>query len=248
MVPAPCPVCDWLNNQTVHYGYSVQLRALGVDACRTGWIGVSLDGDEADASYAPTIEALLIGVGQVAVVAVDMPIGLPDTSRREADLLARVEIGQRRSSLFMTPVRSALSVPDHASASAENRRRTGFGISVQAYSLSRKIIEIDQWVRNAPARVVEAHPELSFARMNGAPLADAKTTWAGIETRRSLLSAHGIVLTGPLGMAGRQATVDDMLDAAAAAWTAQRVARGEASCLPAEPEVFSDGWPAAIWA
>ncbi len=40
---------------------------------------------------------------------------------------------------------------------------------------------------------------------------------------------------------------DDLLDACAAAWTAVRRARGEAESLPAEPEVFSDGIPAAIW-
>jgi predicted RNase H-like nuclease len=37
-----------------------------------------------------------------------------------------------------------------------------------------------------------------------------------------------------------------VLDAAAAAWSARRVAAGTAVLLPDPPEVFSDGWPAAI--
>jgi predicted RNase H-like nuclease len=41
--------------------------------------------------------------------------------------------------------------------------------------------------------------------------------------------------------------LDDVYDAAAMAWTARRVARGEAVSLPDPPEVFSDGIPSAIW-
>lgn len=50
-----------------------------------------------------------------------------------------------------------------------------------------------------------------------------------------------------LGAAGEQARVDDVLDAAVVAWTAQRVAAGEARPLPDPPETFSDGIPCAIW-
>jgi predicted RNase H-like nuclease len=41
--------------------------------------------------------------------------------------------------------------------------------------------------------------------------------------------------------------VDDVLDAAAVAWSASRVARGAARRLPAAPERFSDGIDCAIW-
>jgi predicted RNase H-like nuclease len=41
--------------------------------------------------------------------------------------------------------------------------------------------------------------------------------------------------------------VDDVLDAAAVAWTAVRVARGVARHLPDPPERFSDGIDCAIW-
>jgi predicted RNase H-like nuclease len=94
---------------------------------------------------------------------------------------------------------------------------------------------------------VEAHPELSFAELAGAPLAVRKSTWAGAEMRRTLLARAGITLTGDLGLAGEQAGVDDVLDAAAAAWTAWRVSQGSARCLPDPPETFSDGLPSAIW-
>jgi predicted RNase H-like nuclease len=74
-----------------------------------------------------------------------------------------------------------------------------------------------------------------------------KSTWAGAERRRALLADAGIALNGELGLAGQAVGVDDVLDAGAAAWSALRVARGDAVSLPSPPEVFADGWPAAIW-
>jgi predicted RNase H-like nuclease len=62
-----------------------------------------------------------------------------------------------------------------------------------------------------------------------------------------LLAETGIVLPGDLGPAGEEAAVDDVLDAAAAAWTALRVFRGEAQPCPDPPELFSDGLASAIW-
>jgi predicted RNase H-like nuclease len=48
-------------------------------------------------------------------------------------------------------------------------------------------------------------------------------------------------------VAAGKAGVDDVLDAAIAAWTARRVASGQARAVPDPPERFSDGLPCAIW-
>ncbi|MEN3534310.1 DUF429 domain-containing protein [Microbispora sp. ZYX-F-249] len=239
-------------------------RVLGVDACRAGWIGVVPpagpgDAGAARAYFAARIADLVAAAdadGEVAVVAVDMPIGLPDghpggppgRGRRRADVLARAELGPRWRSVFMTPARAALEADDHASAVAVNRRLTGEGVSRQAFGLKEKLFEVERWVREAGRRVVEIHPELSFARLAGEPLPHPKTTWAGAERRRELLAAAGVVLAGDLGRAGAAAGVDDVLDAGAAAWTALLVAAGRARPLPDPPEIFSDGVPCAIWA
>nr|WP_231640215.1 DUF429 domain-containing protein [Micromonospora sp. NRRL B-16802] len=56
-----------------------------------------------------TIAALVTNAemdGHLAVIGIDIPIGLPDTGRRQADVLAYKLVGPRRSSVFMTPVRS----------------------------------------------------------------------------------------------------------------------------------------------
>ncbi|GLY65113.1 DUF429 domain-containing protein [Amycolatopsis taiwanensis] len=226
------------------------MRVLGVDACKGGWIGIAPTAGGVSAYFAAHIAELVERAdadGAVEVVAIDIPVGLADASRRRADLLARQAIGPLRSSVFITPVRVALEAPDHATATARNRALTGDGVSVQAFGLKPKVRQVDEWVRRRTHRVVEAHPEVSFAQLAGAPLTLRKTTWAGAELRRRLLAGAGIPLDGDLGAAGRHAAVDDVLDAAAMAWTARRVARGEALARPDPPEVFSDGLPCAIW-
>jgi predicted RNase H-like nuclease len=52
---------------------------------------------------------------------------------------------------------------------------------------------------------------------------------------------------GNLGLTGMDVAVDDVLDAAAAAWTACEVLAGTAVSLSDPPQRFSDGLPAAIW-
>jgi predicted RNase H-like nuclease len=89
---------------------------------------------------------------------------------------------------------------------------------------------------------------VSFAVLAGAYMTYDKRSWAGATVRRALLAAAGIEIAGELGELGRQAAVDDVLDAAAAAWSAARYQAGEAMCFPDPPEVFSDGCPSAIWA
>ncbi|GLY81290.1 hypothetical protein Airi01_095570 [Actinoallomurus iriomotensis] len=231
-------------------GHMDDQRVIGVDGCAGGWVGIALDGGRPAAYFATGIERLLADAvrdGPVAVVGVDMPIGLPDRGPRQADLLAREYVGARRASVFMTPVRAAIEAETHAEAVRINRGLGGAGVSAQAFALARKILEVDVWVRQVSFRVVEVHPEVCFARMaNRRPLA-RKMTWAGAETRRALLADDGVVLAGDLGPAGAAAKVDDVLDAAAAAWTARRVLAGTAESLPGTPEVFGDGLPCAIW-
>jgi predicted RNase H-like nuclease len=225
-------------------------RVLGVDACRPGWIGITFGNGGTSAHFALGIQALVESAaagGTLAAVAIDIPIGLAATGRRQADELARRALGRRWPSIFITPCRPALLAADYGSAVAENRRLAGEGISRQAFALRAKILDVDGWIRGTPLRVVEAHPELSFARLAGAPLRSRKSTWAGAAERRALLARAGIALADDLGPPAEQAGVDDVLDAAIMAWTAQRVASGLARPLPDPPEMLSDGSACAIW-
>ena len=88
------------------------------------------------------------------------------------------------------------------------------------------------------------HPEISFARMAGAPVLARKKDADGVRARREALAAHGIV--APPWFRGAGFGEDDLLDACAAAWSAVRHSLGVSESFPATPEVFSDGIPAAI--
>ena len=225
-------------------------RVVGVDACAAGWIGIALSGDEPISFVQAEISELVAvaaAAGPIDAVAIDIPIGLADSGPRQADLLARKAAGPRWASVFVTPVRKAVLADSYPGALAISRQLTGSGISSQAYRLREKILQVDGWRPVAPCPVIEAHPELSFAAMAGAPLVDGKSTWAGAVRRRRLLANEGIDLSGDLGLTGLRVGVDDVLDAAAVAWTARRYVAGAARRVPAKAERFSDGVDCAIW-
>src|SRR5689334_11861072 len=71
----------------------VSVPVLGVDACSAGWVGAILEpgAPRPRIAVAATIADLVETVRQsldIQVVAIDIPIGLPDASTRQADALA----------------------------------------------------------------------------------------------------------------------------------------------------------------
>jgi predicted RNase H-like nuclease len=200
---------------------------LGVDAARGGWIAVVFDdGSFADAVLERRFPSLLERFPDAAVFGVDVPIGLPEVgSRRRADLEARAVVGARRSSVFFTPARVALEASTYTEA-----RALAPGTSAQGWALKAAILDVDR-VRDP--RVREVHPEVSFAVLAGRSLAFAKRTWNGQRERLQLLAGAGIELPDRLDAGLVRA--DDVLDAAVAAWSATRVARGEHVTIPPDP-------------
>jgi predicted RNase H-like nuclease len=157
----------------------VGCRVLGVDACKAGWAGIVLSDGAAHLYFAAEIGDLAEQVragGPLDVIAIDMPIGLPHAGRRQADVLARKLAGPHWASVFMTPVRAAVEEEDYAAATGVNVRFAGEGISRQAHGLRARILQVDRWVRHAPYRVVEVHPEVSFAGLADVPLEVSKST------------------------------------------------------------------------
>lgn len=225
------------------------MTVVGVDGCTSGWVAVVLgQNGSVRAHYLSRIDALAEVVADPDVIAIDIPIGLPETGRRPADVAARSFLRARRNSVFFTPVRAAVEAATHAQATAASTQVTGGGISQQSYRLARKILEVEGWRPSAPCPVFEVHPEVSFAHLLGAEASAPKKTWAGMVERRDGLVAAGIQLEGLDGAAARAARVDDMLDAAVAAWTATRLAAGTARPFPDPPPLGPSGNPVAIWA
>jgi predicted RNase H-like nuclease len=215
-------------------GGAVRTRVLGVDAAAGGWLGILLlDGYFAGADLQPTVAAHLDRYPDAEVVAVDIPIGLPVGRTRPADDAAKRFVGgERAASVFPTFPRDVLTAKPYEVA-LEAARRLGTGLSRQAYALRDRIDEVADLVATNK-RVVEVHPEVSFRAMKGTPLRDSKHTWSGLAERRALLASVGILLPDNLP-GGGHAAPDDVVDAAAAAWSALRIAEGRSATLPAEP-------------
>jgi predicted RNase H-like nuclease len=189
------------------------------------------DGRFAGDSLLRPIETNFAELSDAEVVAIDIPIGF---GPREADRAARAFLRGTASVVFPTPPREVLEAPFGA----------GLRVPAQAHALGPRILHVTDLARR-DSRFREVHPEVSFRSMNGGqPLGHRKKSAAGSLRRLELLSAAGIELdafrnAGP-------APLDDVLDAAAGAWSAHRIAIGAARSLPNPPEEL-DGYPVAIW-
>jgi len=221
------------------------LRVLGVDGAKGGWVVVALeDGRFVDSRLVGRFADL--ATDPAVVIGVDIPLGETTPGDRMAEPAARARIGPRRSSVFTPPPLAAAEADDYEQAKAIAIGRTGKGISKQAWHLLPKMVDVvDHW-RAAPDRIREVHPECSFREMRGEPLPWPKKTWQGLADRLRLLRERGLDLVAGRHHDGGIAP-DDVVDAAAVAWTAHRIASGIAVSLPDPPECDAAGRPVAIW-
>ncbi len=262
------------------------MRVAGVDGCKDGvdsrnpgktlggWVAVIIEPDgSAHATRLRAIAELFERPLAPHIVAVDMPIGLPErieTNGRAPERLVRPELRQRQSSVFSMPSRAAVYASLDETVAEEERYRHACAVALetstpprkvsrQGFALFPRIVELDRWLRADPAlqeRVFECHPEVSFWAMNGqVPLNLPKKVKGiaaapGLELRRRLLEAAGFApeVLSPLKARELRVGEDDLIDACAAAWTAGRIARGQAMSFPSPPERDSEGLPIAIWA
>jgi predicted RNase H-like nuclease len=224
---------------------------IGVDGCPGGWVAIELStrGYRRARSF-ECFADVLAACEHATSIAVDIPIGLLDREDRKADIAAREFLVGQASSVFPAPPRAALSADSFASANEIARRIVDRGLSQQTYALFPKIREVDACI--ADERIHEVHPEVSFRVLNGGvAMLDRKKTWNGMHARRRRLADAGIVLPDELGEIdpAHRVGIDDIIDAAIAAWTARRIARGQARSFPAEAsQKDASGHTIAIWA
>jgi predicted RNase H-like nuclease len=225
----------------------------GVDGCPGGWIAafVRPTGDDCVVAVYPNFAHMLVAPQMPDIVAVDIPIGLPERAGhggRAAENAVRLLLGQRQSSVFSVPSRTAIYASDYGAACN--------AALLQLFNIAPKIREVDAILCANPeftTRVFEVHPELAFWRLNGErPLAKAKKIRnrpyePGLILRRELLALAGLpsALTHapPKG-----AAADDLIDALACAAIARRIHAGQAQRFPDPPPLDRHGLPMAIWA
>lgn len=201
-------------------------------------------------SLIPNIGTALASAARI--VAVDMPIGLPQLSGRACERETRARLGDRQSSVFAVPSRAAVMQDDYFASCRVNLENSDppRKVSKQCFMLFPKIREIDAVITpGLQSRIWEVHPELCFWAMNGGqpvPLAKkikSRPNPGGMALRRDLLARSGFPidrLQHP-SWPKSQVAEDDILDACACAWSAARIARSEHISLPAEPDFDARG-------
>lgn len=237
---------------------SAAVWVAGVDGCPAGWLVVLRD----LTGTAPAKARIVAGFNEILalaeaprIVAIDMPIGLPERTTiggRLPDIAARAVLGKRQSSVFAVPSRAAVMATDYAAAcelaliTSDPPRK----IAKQTFHLFPRIREIDALMTPAlQERVFECHPEVAFWALNDRqPLLEPKKVKSrshapGVDLRRALLAKAGYAETFLTGTTFRASAAgpDDFLDACACAWSAGRILNGIALTFPDAPPLDARG-------
>ncbi|TYC53651.1 DUF429 domain-containing protein [Rhodobacterales bacterium] len=242
---------------------SGQTWIAGVDGCKAGWIAVIrnlADPEDLRLRLVPTFRELLEPEPYLSVIAVDMPIGLPDfisPGGRGPEKAARKHLGMRQSSVFAVPSRGAVHEEEYRAA-CETALKTSEPpkkVSKQCFYLFQKIREIDALMTpELEARIFEVHPELAFWRLNGEremslpKKVKSRANPEGLDQRRDLLVSHGLPPDFLDRKPPRNCGRDDLLDAAANSLIAERIHQGAAEPFPKNYQRDGKGLRMAIWA
>jgi predicted RNase H-like nuclease len=213
----------------------------GIDGCRGGWVVAKATSRLNDVTFefASDLGPLFERAGNDSLLAIDIPIGLPQNESRACDAAARRVLGWPRStSVFSPPCRQALEGETYEHALRLNRDAIGFGISKQAYHIMAKIREVDLLMTVLKQQYVrEVHPEVTFAELKGTALIHNKKHVRGRAERIALLRRAGLKVS-EMWLAQQRMKVnrarisfDDLIDALACLVTAFAIQNGHSQCL-----------------
>lgn len=230
---------------------------LGLDGCRGGWIGVWYD-IHGHASphhqFFTRLDQILMEAALPEIIAIDIPIGLPDIARRggrDCEREARARLKGKTSSVFSAPSRKALSAKTYENACLINAVDDGPKLSQQSFHLFPKMREADAFIASSLGpRVYETHPELAFAVLDRGPIPESKRTPEGRKARLTALRKLGfpVSVIDPHAYPASKVAPDDLVDAAVCAVVAQRIANGQHLTLPGDPPQDGHGITMAIHA
>lgn len=229
----------------------------GVDGCRAGWLGIWRDTDRGKIEHKVFRNAhdLIHQKPRPLVIAIDIPIGLTDAGKRDCDCMARKLLGQPRgTSVFPAPIRPALAAKSREEANRITRAADGRGVGAQSWGIFPKVKEVDTELIEKPGLqsfVHEVHPELSFWAWNGRkPMSVAKKKPEGKAQRRRLVDTYfgnDAFQSIRSEHYKKEVADDDINDALAALWTAERILKGKAQLIPEMSQIDACGLIMEVW-
>jgi predicted RNase H-like nuclease len=198
----------------------------GVDGCKKGWIvafGPSWPCHRpVQIEFYKEFKAVLEATQTCEVVAVDMPIGVPDGNEtRACDLEGQKALGHQRNSLFLTPPRSCIEAKNVREFQAMHKAIRGIGAGLPVWGIVPKMLEVNQVLEDKIVtdaalqnRVIEFHPELTWKRLAGETRLSSKKVAAGVLQRISLLGQLSQSWLPPFTQTiPGNPSMDDVLDA-----------------------------------
>ena len=229
----------------------------GVDGCKTGWLCIVKDFDSGliTSTGFSNARLLLQQEPEPSIIAVDIPIGLTEAGPRQCDIEARKLLGfPRRSSVFPAPIRPALKSRTREQADSIRRAVEGLGVSAQSFGIYNKVSEFDEILSlqsHLQERVKEVHPEVCFWAWNDKQaMLYSKKSANGRTERHNLVVKHfgaKIIEDTRAKYPVKSVSHDDIYDAFAALWTAERIFNGKAGVIPNLPPHDAMGLRMEIW-
>ena len=221
---------------------------IGADGCRGGWIACILEHGEMRIERYDSVEALIQAYPEFDAFLIDMAVGLRTSADQlRPDDLARKELGPRSSSIFPIPCRQAVYAGSEEEKKQANIKALGKSLPKQTINIIPKIRELDEFLTNHSEyknRILESHPEIDFARLNGAVVLSRKKEFLGFSERAEILKKYlpGESFSGMWDRAKElRCNPDDLLDAVCLAVTARLASQGMCETIPAEPEQDDTG-------
>lgn len=226
----------------------------GVDACVGGWLCLTKDTvtNSLNSELYSSSADLIARTSASRFVMIDIPIGLSDGARRACDNGARKVLGMRACCVFDAPVRAALNAQTREEASTAARNAGAHGVGSMAWGIYPKVKSIDSLMTpKLQDRINEIHPEICFWAWNGKRvITESKKEKSGQAIRQQLIAEHfganayeSVVKNHPRS----KVADDDIADAFAALWTADRRYSGTAVTIPQVPIVDANGLRMEIW-
>jgi len=222
----------------------------GIDGCKAGWLCVLKDlaTGKIDARILARIDAVLSLDPRPEILTVDVPIGLTDSGPRKCDLEARALLRKpRSSSVFPAPIRPLLAARCYEEACQIGQSVDGRRLSKQTWAIVPKIREVDTFLRSDASLTTwirEVHPEVCFCCWNGgkAMIHRKKSPEGKAEREKLVTPLYGQAYrAAQLSLPRGSYRNDDLLDAFAALWSAERVYTCQSIVLPCEPPKDSFG-------
>ena len=203
-------------------------KVAGLDGCPAGWLIFYGYDNEFDFQLISSIEEATPIFEECRNIFIDIPIGLSSKAyQRQVEGQMRKLLQGRSSTIFTPPCREAVQCNDYTAANKVNRQVTGKGLSVQAFNISKKIAEVDNFLRTKrDFSLQESHPEICFKILKGKVLGTKKNTMEGQQERRDVIASISpdldLSVEKALGQyPKKQVRPDDIIDAAILCLSAQ---------------------------